>query len=100
MCNKFARQPVSNYESQTRSIRICGHATSIRLENTFWTALEEIAAREGSSVSRFVNALHDEVLERHGEVRNLASLLRCSCLIYAAESVSPWSRPEALIAAE
>ena len=93
MCNKFARQPVSNYESQTRSIRICGHATSIRLENTFWTALEEIAAREGSSVSRFVNALHDEV-------RNLASLLRCSCLIYAAESVSPWSRPEALIAAE
>ena len=100
MCNKFAHQPVGNYESQTRSIRIGGHATSVRLETTFWIALEEIAAREGWSVSRFVNALHDEVLERHGEVRNLASLLRCSCLIYAAERGGASSRPEALIAAE
>jgi predicted DNA-binding ribbon-helix-helix protein len=99
MCKMFAQQPLHDYESQTRSIRIQGHSTSIRLENTFWAMLEEIAAREGASVGRFVNTLHDEVLQRHGEVRNLASLLRCSCLIYAART-SHVPRPAALIAAE
>ena len=98
MCKKFAHLPIAHYECQTRSIRIGGHATSVRLEQTFWIALEDIAAREGSSVARFVNSLHDEVLEHYGEVRNLASLLRCSCLLYAAETVEP--RPETLIAAE
>jgi predicted DNA-binding ribbon-helix-helix protein len=100
MCRMFAHQPVSNYESQTRSIRIQGHATSIRLENTFWNTLEDIAAQEGSTVGRFVNTLHDEVLNRHGEVRNLASLLRCSCMLYAAQSAGAPARSLPLIAAE
>lgn len=89
MCRMFAHQPQSNYESQTRSVRIGGHSTSIRLENTFWAILEEIAAREGSSVAKFITTLHDEVLSHHGEVQNLASLLRCSCIIYLRQSASP-----------
>ncbi len=82
MCRMFAHQPQSNYTYQTRSIRVGGHSTSIRLENVFWTILEEIAAREGNSVAKFITTLHDEVLQFHGEVSNLASLLRCSCLLY------------------
>lgn len=85
MCRMFAHQPMRNYEAQTRSIRIGGHSTSIRLENTFWTILEEIAACEGASVAKFVTQLHDEVLDHHGEVQNLASLLRCSCVLYVSE---------------
>ncbi len=99
MCRMFAHQPQSNYGSQTRSIRIHGHSTSIRLENTFWSTLEDIAAREGTSVGQFVNTLHDEVLDRHGAVRNLASLLRCSCLLYAAQTAD-LKTPATLIAAE
>lgn len=100
MCRMFAHQPMRDYESQTRSIRIGGHSTSIRLENTFWSILEEIAAREGTSVAKFVTSLHDEVLQHHGEVQNLASLLRCSCLLYASQSSGAPRNNPALIAAE
>jgi predicted DNA-binding ribbon-helix-helix protein len=32
------------------------------------------------SVARFVSILHDEILERTGEVANFASFLRVACL--------------------
>lgn len=86
MCHLFAHQPQRDYESQTRSLRIGGHCTSIRLEISFWDTLEEIAATQHMSVAKFLTTLHDEVLDHHGEVKNFASLLRCSCLIYRARS--------------
>ena len=58
MCHLFAHQPQRDYESQTRSLRIGGHCTSIRLETAFWDTLEEIAAREMSNrVAAFTLAL-------------------------------------------
>ena len=86
MCQLFAHQPQRDYESQTRSLRIGGHCTSIRLEMSFWDTLEEIAAKEGMSLAKFLTKLHNEVLDHHGEVNNFASLLRCSCLIYRSRS--------------
>ena len=86
MCHLFAHQPQRDYELQTRSLRMGGHSTSIRLEMSFWDTLEEIAAKEGMSLAKFLTTLHDEVLDHHGEVKNFASLLRCSCLIYRAKS--------------
>ena len=86
MCSLFAHQPQRDYESQTRSLRIGGHCTSIRLELSFWDTLEEIAAKEGMSLAKFLTTLHDEVLDHHGEVKNFASLLRCSCMIYRAKN--------------
>ena len=88
MCHLFAHQPQRDYESQTRSLRMGGHCTSIRLEMSFWDTLEEIAAKEGMSLAKFLTTLHDEVLDHHGEVKNFASLLRCSCLIYRAKSAA------------
>lgn len=85
MCHIFAGQAPETYESHTRSVRIGGHSTSIRLEAAFWTILEEVAVHQGMSLGKFVTKLHDEVLELHGEVRNFASLLRCCCLIYLSE---------------
>jgi predicted DNA-binding ribbon-helix-helix protein len=86
MCQLFAHQPQRDYESQTRSLRIGGHCTSIRLEKSFWDTLEEIAAAQNMSLARFLTTLHDEVLDHNGEVRNFASLLRCSCLIYRSRN--------------
>jgi predicted DNA-binding ribbon-helix-helix protein len=85
MCNLFAHQPQRDYECQTRSLRIGGHCTSIRLEISFWDTLEEIAAKQNMTLAKFVTTLHNEVLDLHGEVRNFASLLRCSCLIYRSK---------------
>ena len=88
MCRLFAHQPQHDYESQTRSLRIGGHSTSIRLEMAFWDTLEEIAAKEGMSLAKFVTTLYAEVLDHHGEVNNFASLLRCSCLIYRSKTMA------------
>ncbi len=85
MCRVFANQPIASYEPETRSIRLGGHATSIRLERVFWKILDEIAARQSVTLPRFLNTLHDEVLEIHGACHNFASLLRCTCLKYASE---------------
>jgi predicted DNA-binding ribbon-helix-helix protein len=81
----FAGQSPELYESHTRSIRLGGHATSIRLEAAYWSMLEEIAAEQGVSLPRFLTKLHDEVLDFRGEITNFTSLLRCACLTYAAE---------------
>ena len=93
MCRVFAHQPTDTYEGRTRSIRIGGHCTSIRLEAAFWVILERIAAEEGVSLGRFLTTLHDEVLEHRGEVHNFASLLRCACLVYLSGHAEWLARP-------
>ena len=80
----FGRLPEA-YSYQTRSIRLGGHSTSIRLETAFWIILEEIAAAESSSLPKFLTTIHDEVLELGGETGNFTSLLRCACLTYVAQ---------------
>ena len=82
MCQIFAGQDPASYECETRSLRLNGQSTSIRLEKAFWNALDEIAQAEGLSVPQFISKLHSEVLELHGEARNFTSLLRCACLVH------------------
>lgn len=81
MCHLFASQPPSSYAFETRSMRLNGQSTSIRLEKVFWTVLEQIAAREGLSLPRFISTLHQEVLLLWGDLPNFTSHLRCICLV-------------------
>lgn len=81
MCQMFAGQAKSNYQVQTRSLRINGQCTSLRLENMFWRVLDEIARGEGISTPQFISRLHTEVEALHGETGNFSSVLRCTCLI-------------------
>ncbi len=85
MCRIFAEVSPDLYTSETRSVRLGGHATSIRLEAAFWSTLEEIATVQGLSIGRFLSKLHDEVLAFSGETQNFTSLLRCACLTYMSE---------------
>ncbi len=82
MCQIFAGQDPGNYRYITRSLRLAGHATSIRLEATFWDILDELAESQNMTTPRFLSTLYDEVLEQHGEIANFASLLRVSCVNY------------------
>ncbi len=82
MCQIFASIPREEYDYQSRSIRIQGHVTSIRLEAMFWHILEESAQAQDMTLAQFLTQLHDEVLNLHGEVYNFASLLRCGCINY------------------
>lgn len=85
----FAHRFRRNYESETRSLRIGGHCTSIRLELSFWDTLEELAAAEGISLTKLLTDLRGEVLNQRGEIRNFASILRCACLIHLRVASRP-----------
>lgn len=86
MCKIFSELDAASYQPQTRSVRLGGHVTSIRLEALFWQVLEKIAASEGCTLGRFLTRMHDEVLEFHGEISNFTALLRCACVRYSVES--------------
>ena len=46
MCKLFIGASPDLWEATTRSLRIDGMVTSVRLESYFWCVLEEIAARD------------------------------------------------------
>lgn len=80
MCHIFAGQDPANYAFETRSVRLMGRATSVRLETKFWSVLDELSAVQGLATSKFLSLLYEEALETHGQIGNFASLLRCCCL--------------------
>lgn len=88
MCRIFAGQDPANYTYETRSVRLSGHLTSVRLEASFWKIIEEVARSQNMTVGKFLSQLHEEALEIRGSVANFASLLRCSCLIYLEGGVA------------
>lgn len=86
MCEIFSNQPPENYQIIARSIRIDGHATSIKLEANFWQVLEQMANEQNVSLPKFISTIYTEALTYHDKISNFTSLLRCSCLIYLSQS--------------
>jgi predicted DNA-binding ribbon-helix-helix protein len=82
MCKIFISADPSSYESRTRSVRLHGVVTSIRLENLHWSVLEEIAGRDGMTVAALCEKLYDELVLDRGAVGNFASFLRVCALRY------------------
>ncbi|WP_349254310.1 ribbon-helix-helix domain-containing protein [Rhizobium sp. CB3171] len=85
MCRVLKAQSPQRFLKVSRSVRISGHSTSVRLEAAFWQVLEDIAKMEGLSTSKLISVLYNEALELHGDMSNLASMLRTVCLIYREE---------------
>jgi len=96
MCQIFAGQQPERYSGETRSVRLGGHVTSVRLENAYWEILEEVSTAQDMTLGKFLTTLHDEVLDLRGEVQNFSSLLRCACLTYVEEVRGDEKRVEAL----
>jgi len=84
MCQVFISANPESYESRTRSVRLHGVVTSVRLENLHWEVLDEIAARDGMNVTQLIEKLYDELVQARGAVGNFASFLRVSALRYMA----------------
>jgi predicted DNA-binding ribbon-helix-helix protein len=87
MCQIFVQANPMSYEATTRSIRLHGVVSSVRLENLFWDTLEEIAARDGMNVPQLLSKLYDELLEHRGDIPNFSSFLRVCCQRYMALQV-------------
>jgi predicted DNA-binding ribbon-helix-helix protein len=88
MCQIFIGANPELYRTRSRSLRLHGVATSIRLEILFWNILEEIGARDGMSVGQLISRLYDELAEAGGDCANFTSFLRVSCGRYLALQVS------------
>lgn len=82
MCEIYVKADPILYESRSRSLRIHGCVTKIRLENLFWDILAELAGGEGMTTNQLVAKLYDEIIEYRGEIDNFASFLRVTCLRY------------------
>ncbi|MCT4534452.1 ribbon-helix-helix domain-containing protein [Halodesulfovibrio sp.] len=80
MCRIYASTPQEEYVQKTRSIRINGVVTSIRLEMRFWHIIERMSEREGLTVGAFLSTLYNEAIGYGCEVNNFASLLRVACI--------------------
>jgi predicted DNA-binding ribbon-helix-helix protein len=82
MCEFFVKADPILYESRTRTVRIHGVLTSIRLENLVWDTLSEMANDESRTTNSLIAQFHDEILNHRGDVANFSSFLRVTCLRY------------------
>lgn len=98
MCNLFVNAESDMWESRTKSLRISGFVTSVRMENYFWRALEEIAERTGSTVNELVSTLYSEAMSAGHSERNFTSFVRVCAIRYyslvARGEISPTDKLE------
>lgn len=88
MCKLFIQADSNLWVSSTRSLRIDGMVTSVRLENYFWTTLEEIAKRDGMNIPQMITRLYHESIDAGHDLGNFTSFLRVCCMRYLALQLS------------
>ncbi len=79
MCELFICADSELWASKTRSLRIDGVVTSVRMENFFWQVLEEIGQRDGLSCAQVISRLYLESIDAEHDLGNFTSFLRVCC---------------------
>jgi predicted DNA-binding ribbon-helix-helix protein len=92
MCEYFVKADPIQYEQRSRTIRIHGVLTSIRLENMVWDILAEMAEAEGCTTNALIVQFHDEILAHRGEVPNFASFLRVTGMRFLRRKLMAWEQ--------
>jgi predicted DNA-binding ribbon-helix-helix protein len=82
MCQLFIEADQHLWKSRTKSLRIDGVVTSIRLENFFWDTLEEIAFRDEMTVNQLITRPYFESMDADHDLGNFTSFLRVCCSRY------------------
>jgi predicted DNA-binding ribbon-helix-helix protein len=80
MCRLFIGADPKLWESVTRSFRMDGMVTSVRLEHMFWTVLEDIAQRQDLNVPQLLHQLYNESIDEGHDLGNFTSFLRVCCM--------------------
>jgi predicted DNA-binding ribbon-helix-helix protein len=86
MCKIYlARDPIQ-YECRSRTLRIHGVVTTIRLENEFWRVLQKIAESDSKTTNELITQFYDEAVlgTLDDAPRNFSSVLRVTCCRYLA----------------
>ena len=83
MCRLFIGADPKLWESVTRSFRMEGMVTSVRLEQIFWSALEDIAQRQDLNVPQLLHQLYNESIDEGHDMGNFSSFLRVCCMRFS-----------------
>jgi len=67
------------WQSTTRSIRIDGTVTSVRLENFYWRVVGEIARRNGLQIPQLMTSLSKAAKSGETKHSNFTSFIRVCC---------------------
>lgn len=82
MCRLFINADSQLWAYRTKSLRIDGVVTSIRLERFFWDILEELSFRDQMTVNQMITKLYLESLDADHDISNFTSFLRVCCSRY------------------
>ena len=66
----------------SRSVRLNGFSTCLRLEEVYWNILAEIARINTCSVSALLSYVDREVHLRYGGGKNFSGLVRVVCVVH------------------
>lgn len=67
----------------SRSVRLNGFATCLRLEQVYWDILADMARVNSCSVNALLSHVDRQVHLRHGGVRNFSGLVRVVCVVHS-----------------
>ncbi|WP_434766505.1 ribbon-helix-helix domain-containing protein [Pseudomonas triticicola] len=73
----------------SRSIRLNGFATCLRLEQVYWNILGGMAEDNHCSISTLLSHVDREVHLRHGGVKNFSALVRVVCVMNGIKGLAP-----------
>ncbi|MEQ7917731.1 ribbon-helix-helix domain-containing protein [Xanthomonas sp. WHRI 1810A] len=73
-------------QPHSRSVRLNGLATCLRLEEVYWNILAEIARLNCCSVNSVLSYVDREVHLRHGGVKNFSGLIRVVCVAHVLKT--------------
>jgi predicted DNA-binding ribbon-helix-helix protein len=73
-------------QPHSRSVRLNGLATCLRLEEVYWNILSEIARINQCSVNAVLSYVDRQVHLRHGGVKNFSGLIRVVCVAHVLKS--------------
>jgi predicted DNA-binding ribbon-helix-helix protein len=82
MCQLFINADSKLWINRTKSLRVDGVVTSIRLEEFFWDILEELSFREQVTINQTITKLYHESLDADHDISNFTSFLRVCCSRY------------------
>jgi len=82
MCQLFINAERHLWTYRTKSLRIDGVITSIRLEEFFWDILDELSFRDQMTTNQIITKLYLESLDADHDISNFTSFLRVCCSRY------------------
>ncbi len=74
---------------KVRTIAFYGRRTSIRLESPFWETLQDIAAQQGTTLTKLLKSIYDRYRDQ-SSVSNFTPFLRMYCINYFRKNGHPW----------